>query len=214
MIQQQEGFDTTCGPIKDETTCMNTASCNWDKTSKTCMGCSDYTDCASCSTITNCGWCSDVKKCVGSDRNGNAYGNVCKPSTYIISPSQCSPTKPPSFTIGDMEKEIFNKDLPVQTYTEKNANSCSTEKIVENVKKVLDSNIKSIIRSELTSNNIPVVEGFTQDDTLAMNVIASIGDDVRATTRKSLCSTVSDAFVCKAKPACKWDIAEKQCLSK
>ena len=218
-MQQQEGFDSTCGPLTDETSCTNTAGCNWDTSSNTCMACSDYTDCASCSSVNTCGWCSDVKKCVASDRNGNAYGAVCKPAQYIVSASQCAntvqqlPASAP-LTPSDMEKEVFNTNLPVQTYTQENADSCSTEKIVANVKNVLDANVKSIIRAELTSNNVPVVEGFTQDDNLAMNVIASIDDDVRSITRKSICANVTDALVCNGKPACKWDISEKQCISK
>lgn len=219
MMQQQEGFDSTCAPLTDKTTCINTASCSWDEDSATCMGCSDYTECTTCSSVTKCGWCSDLKKCVASDRNGNAYGSACKPEKYIVSVSQCSAKVPSLPSLGsdstfDMEKEIFDKDLPVQTYTEKAGGSCSTEKIVANVKEILDSNIKSIVRAELTSNKIPVIEGFSQDNILTLNILASINDDVRATTRKSLCATVTDAPLCQKKPACRWDIAEKQCVSK
>jgi len=111
-----------------------------------------------------------------------------------------------------MEAEVFNTKLPVPTYTQTNANSCSTETVVANVKKALDSTIKGTVRAELTRNHIEVVEGFTQNDNLALATLASITDDVRATTRKSLCASATDVSGCKEKPACKWDGAN--CTSK
>ena len=218
MMIQQEGFDTqTCKSIGDKVACINTADCNWLEPEKKCSACSELTSCDLCLTTDKCGWCKDSNKCVMTDRNGFPVGKACSNANYVGSASQCpsARAKQPSISFTSptaMEAEIFNANLPVLTYTQRNANSCSTETVVSNVKKVLDSSIKGTVRAELTRNNIEVVEGFTQENNLALAAMASITDDVRATTRKSLCANATDSSSCRERPACKWDGAN--CKSK
>jgi hypothetical protein len=221
MMIQQEGFDAEiCVKMIDKNTCINTAGCNWLEPEKKCYSCSELTSCDKCLTTDKCGWCKDSNKCVMTDRNGFPVGKACSNANYVGAASQCpsAQAKQPSFSPGpptDMEAEVFNAKLPVLTYTQRNANSCSTETVVENVKKALDSSIEGTVRSELTRNNIvyvekPKIEGFSQGLTLA--VLGSITDDVRATTRTSLCANATDASLCRRRPACKWDGAK--CKSK
>ena len=218
MMIQQEGFDTeTCLQKADKNTCINTAGCNWIEPEKKCYSCSQLTSCDKCLTTDKCGWCKDSNKCVMTDRNGFPVGKACSNANYVGAASQCpsARAKQPSFSPGpptDMEAEVFNAKLPIATYTQRNANSCSTETIIANVKNALNSHIKETVLAELTRNKIEVVEGFTQDDNLALAAMASITDDVRATTRKSLCANATDSSGCRERPACKWDGAT--CKSK
>lgn len=218
MMIQQEGFDTeTCSQKVDKNTCIDTAGCNWLEPEKKCYSCPQLTSCDKCLTTDKCGWCKDSNKCVMTDRNGFPVGKACSNANYVGAASQCpsAQAKQPSFSPGpptDMEAEVFNAKLPIATYTQRNANSCSTETIIANVKNALDSRIKGTVHAELTRNNIEVVEGFTQDDNLALAAMASITDDVRATTRKSLCANATDSSGCRERPACKWDGAK--CKSK
>ena len=216
---QQEGFDTqTCGSMTDKQTCINTADCNWLEPEKKCSPCSELTSCDTCLTTDKCGWCKDSSKCVMTDRNGFPVGKACSNANYVGAAGQCpsAQAKQRTFTPGpptDMEAEVFNAKLPVATYTQATGNSCSTETVVANVKKALDSTIEGTVRSELTRNNIiyvekpkkPSVEGFTQDENLAQVVLGSITDDVRATTRTSLCSAATSMTTCVSRPICKWE---------
>lgn len=188
-INQTEGFDTNiCTPIKDTITCTKTADCNWDTASKTCLSCAELSGCSGCVDNNKCGWCTDLNKCVTADRMGLPIGvasGTCRDVKYVVTNEQCPANIVQQPTMPSNSNEP-NIPLPVQAYS--NTVCPDTDAIVATVKTKLGSNyIKDLVNAELKKNGIKTVEGFTgAEDGIALSVIGSISDDIRALVAKSI----------------------------
>lgn len=194
VTHQEDGFAANiCTPIVDAKVCVNTADCSWDKTQKKCFSCSDYTSCDTCVTDDNnkCGWCGDINKCIMSNNMGLPVGNACSDINYTVVNELCPANRKaqPKFDPGAPVTDQIDTSSPVPTYT--NTACPDTDAIVKKVKaKFSDADIKKLVNAELTKNGIKVVEGFTnQEDNIALAVIGSISDDIRALVKKSVKSS-------------------------
>ncbi len=145
--------------------------------------CSTISNCADCANTNGCGWCSNAKKCVEQNRFGNPK-TTCTTKFFITSPTQCTQTRP-SFLNTQVSNELTGKGSAAkQNRMTKvpdliGGNCPSTDKIIKNAEDRLNDIIKNVVRTEMNKYNVPLKEGFfDQNKDIATMLLGSVKDKV------------------------------------
>jgi hypothetical protein len=145
--------------------------------------CGAVTNCADCADTNGCGWCTNAKKCVEQNRVGGPK-KTCTIRFFVTSATQC-PQVRPSFLNSQVSNELTGKGAAAkQNRMTKvpnliGGNCPSTDKVVENAQTRLNEIIKNVVASEMRKYNVPLKEGFfDQNKDIATMLLSTVKDKV------------------------------------